>query len=86
MNSGIDDHGRIDHGDWFRREDLKGLAYVVRKDINGLQNASEHDRAIARRAVIFICTNRLYHTATVSASARAAADRRPEQMQNATAW
>ena len=86
MNSGQDDDGNLDHGHWFRREGLACLAYVVNKDINLLQTVSEHERAIARRAVIFICDNRLYDPETVSASVRATAERWSEQMQNATAW
>ena len=86
MNSGQDDDGNLDHGHWFRREDLACLAYVVSKDINLLENVSEHERAIARRAVIFICDKRLYDPDSVSASVRAAAERWSEQMQNATAW
>ena len=54
MNVGHDQQGEDDPSEWFRNEHLEGLAKLVQEDAEGLKSISGHDRAIARREVIFV--------------------------------
>jgi len=53
INSGKEKDGEPDWEDWFRENKLKGLKYLVNGDEEKLRAASEHDKAMARRVIIF---------------------------------
>lgn len=55
INAGKTQEGAINHCDWFEKQNhMGGMAMLVRKDTEALKSASEHDQAVARRAVVFI--------------------------------
>jgi hypothetical protein len=60
INMGRDENGEEDPSEWFRTEHLQGLVHLVHEDLEGLNNGSEHNKAIARRAIIFIIDECLF--------------------------
>lgn len=58
VNYGVDDNGSIDKAEWFTSQGLPALAALLNRDATAI--SGEHDKAIARRAVIFCVDEDLY--------------------------
>ena len=84
VNTGRDENGRDDPSAWFRREYIDGLANLAAENREWLGKASEEDKAIARRAVIFTIDQDMFETDAVGASDAQAYEHFMQGMLNAT--
>ena len=60
VNYGVDAHGALDKTEWFTSQGLPALAALLKRDGAGIESGGEHDKAIARRAVIFCVDDSLF--------------------------
>ena len=60
VNYGTDDSGHVDKSEWFSSQGLPALAALVNRDAAKIVSGGEHDKAVARRAVIFCVDDNLY--------------------------
>ena len=86
INWGKDPNGELDKGQWFVRENVECLAWLVNGDLESIKNSDEHEKAIVRRAVIFPAREKLYHSNTQSATDAALLEQWKGEMEHATPW
>ena len=60
VNYGVDDRGNVDKTEWFTSQGLPALAALLKRDAAAINSGGEHDKAIARRAVIFCVDENLF--------------------------
>jgi len=60
VNYGVDDRNAVDETEWFTSQGLPALANLLKRDAEAIANGGEHDKAIARRAVIFCVDENLF--------------------------
>ncbi len=60
VNYGVDDRNAVDETEWFTSQGLPALATLLKRDAEAIANGGEHDKAIARRAVIFCVDENLF--------------------------
>ena len=71
VNRGVDSEtNEPDYGEWFDHNFVEGLARLAREDEEWLQakTTSAHDKAVARRAIIFCIDDYMYENGQSSAS------------------
>ena len=68
VNYGTNDSNGVDKAEWFSSQGLPALAALVNRDATGI--VSEHDKAVARRAVIFCVDENLYEEGAQGATRR----------------
>ena len=86
INWGQHPNGELDKGQWFERENVECLAWLINKDLKSIKDSDEHDKAIARRAVIFPAHEKLYKSNAQSATDAALLEQWTAEMERATPW
>ena len=84
VNYGQDDNGNVDIGEWFSCNNLPGLEKLAKEDEEAIRTASSHDKAVARRAVIFAIDGELFDSEHCGATGAAAIAQWKMDMENAT--
>ena len=68
VNYGVDDRGQVDKTEWFTSQGLPALAALLRRDATAINSGGEHDKAIARRPVIFCVDENLFEESAQGAT------------------
>ena len=84
INMGKDERGNDDPTEWFANEHLEGIVRMLKGDLEGLKRLSEHDKAIARRIVVFVVEDDLFDEKEQGATDAAAIAFWEQGMANAT--
>ena len=84
INMGKDDMGNDDPAEWFEHNHLEGIVRMIRENSEGLEELNEHEKAIARRIVVFIIEDSLFDGSAQGATDAAAIAFWQQGMANAT--
>ena len=68
VNYGVDDRGNVDKTEWFTSQGLPALAALLKRDAAAINSGGEHDKAIARRALIFCVDENLFEVGAQGAT------------------
>ena len=84
INMGKDEDGNDDPTEWFASQYIEGIVKMIKEDLEGLERLSEHDKAIARRIVVFVVEESLFNVKDQGATDAAAITFWQQGMANAT--
>ena len=84
VNYGVDDRNCVDKTEWFTSQGLPALANLLKRDAAAIASGGEHDKAIARRAVIFCVDENLFDQGAQGATDAAGVDVWQAEQANAT--